>query len=226
MSGTASAPVRNLEKFRQDRDEKFGNKSVFPGPMTDHGPTAAAEEEYAKRAYPSTDIPFSATLNAQAAFNKVKARGTGNGKNSTTAWFLTGPSTANFPAILTFSGPAYTTSGRITALAGMPTCSNSNCRVWAAAAGGGIWRTDNALSGNGVNWTFLSGSFGTNAIGALTYDASSNTLYAGTGEPNVSVDSEAGVGIYKSTNGGDTWTKLADLVTNLTTNSAQGPNGT
>ena len=226
ISGTASARVRNLEKFRQDRDEMFGHKAVLPGPTTDHGPTAAAEEEYAKRAYPGTDIPFSATLHAQAAFNTIKARGTGNGKNSTSAWFLTGPSTANFPAILTFSGAPYTTSGRITALAGMPTCSTNNCRVWAAAAGGGIWRTDNALSGSGANWTFLSGSFGTNAIGALTYDANSKTLYAGTGEPNVSVDSEAGVGIYKSTDGGNTWTKLDDLVTNLTTNSAQGSNGT
>jgi len=31
-------------------------------------------------------------------------------------------------------------------------------------------------------------------------------VYAGTGEPNASGDSEAGVGIYKTTNGGQTWT--------------------
>src|SRR5690242_12894670 len=128
---TVSTPVRNLEKFRQDRDEMYGHKAMLAGPMTEHGPTAAAEEEYAKRAYPGTDIPFSATLNAQATFNTVKARGAGSGKNSTTAWFLTGPSTANFPAVLTFSGAAYTTSGRVTALASMPTCSSNNCRVWA-----------------------------------------------------------------------------------------------
>jgi len=36
-------------------------------------------------------------------------------------------------------------------------------------------------------------------------DASGNTLYAGTGEPNASGDSEAGVGIYKTTDGGQTW---------------------
>ena len=42
-----------------------------------------------------------------------------------------------------------------------------------------------------------------------TYDAAHNTLYAGTGEPNASGDSEAGFGIYKSTNGGNTWTHLA-----------------
>ena len=48
----------------------------------------------------------------------------------------------------------------------------------------------------------------TNAIGSLLMDkrdASGNTLYAGTGEPNASNDSEAGVGIYKTSDGGATW---------------------
>ena len=52
------------------------------------------------------------------------------------------------------------------------------------------------------------GQLGTNAIGSLIVapnDPSGMTLYAGTGEPNASVDSEAGVGIYKSTDGGPTW---------------------
>jgi hypothetical protein len=35
--------------------------------------------------------------------------------------------------------------------------------------------------------------------------AATNTLYAGTGEPNASNDSEAGVGIYKTTDGGVSW---------------------
>ncbi|MDX6557400.1 MAG: hypothetical protein QOF72_449, partial [Blastocatellia bacterium] len=37
-------------------------------------------------------------------------------------------------------------------------------------------------------------------------DPTGNTLFAGTGEPNASGDSEAGVGIYKTTDGGDSWT--------------------
>ena len=37
-------------------------------------------------------------------------------------------------------------------------------------------------------------------------DPSGNTLYAGTGEPNASGDSEAEVGIYKTADGGQTWT--------------------
>ena len=95
------------------------------------------------------------------------------------------------------------------------------CRLYVAAAGGGIWRTDKPLHTNpSQKWEYVSGSFGTNAIGALIIDPtdpSGNTLYAGTGEPNVSADSEAGVGIYKTTNGGDTWTHLASTVTALTT---------
>src|SRR5204863_3057311 len=88
------------------------------------------------------------------------------------------------------------------------TCTPSRCRLWIAAAGGGIWRTDKPLSPYPY-WTFTSNGFKTNAVGSLELDANDvtgNTLYAGTGEPNASGDSEAGVGIYKTTNGGQTWT--------------------
>ena len=122
--------------------------------------------------------------------------------------------------------PPYITSGRVTALAIDPACNASTCRVWAAAAGGGVWRTLDALSA-APTWTFVSGSFATNAIGTLTYDSANATLYAGTGEPNASADSEAGWGIYKSTNGGDSWTLLNSTVGPITTTSPNiGPNGT
>src|SRR5262249_12112046 len=117
-------------------------------------------------------------------------------------------------SVLAFTGQQYITSGRISALAIGPTCTSNNCSLWVGAAGGGIWRTNNALSGT-PNWTFVSDSFATNAIGTLTY--ANGVLYAGTGEPNASGDSEAGMGIYKSTDGGDTWTHLASQVTALTT---------
>src|SRR5262249_16343640 len=152
-------------------------------------------EDYADRAYPAAYVPFDLTRAAQTAWQAAKAQ---KNKNRLGIWTLAGPSTANFPNILTFSGAAYTTSGRVTALVIDPACSASRCTVWAGAAGGGVWRTDNALSSNGATWTFISGSFATNAIGTLTFDAAHGTLYAGTGEPNASADSEAGFGIYKS----------------------------
>src|SRR5205807_6314663 len=44
-------------------------------------------------------------------------------------------------------------------------------------------------------------------------DPTGNTLYVGTGEPNGSGDSEAGFGIYQSTDGGNTWNHLAAATT-------------
>src|ERR1043166_9748400 len=175
-----------INKFRQDRDQSGGNRRALPGPETDRGPMAAAEEDYARRAYPATDIPFELRLNAQKAWANVKSMAPSAG-----VWTLVGPSTPNVPDILTFSGRDYTTSGRIIELAIAPTCTNDDCMLWVAAAGGGVWRTSKALA-NSPNWTFLSASFATNAIGTLTYDAATDMLYAGTGEPNASGDSEAG----------------------------------
>jgi hypothetical protein len=198
-----------INKFSQNRAASFRSKLMLPSIEREGGPTSAADEDFAKRAFPATDIPFALRRNAHAAWAGVKARSGRAGANVLGAWTLAGPSIANFPDVLTFSGAPYTASGRVTALAVDPSCSPRRCRVWAAAAGGGVWRTTNALSNSGVSWTFVSGSFKTNAIGTLTYDAATGALYAGTGEPNASGDSEAGFGIYKSMDGGNTWTLLA-----------------
>ena len=217
--------LRAINKFRGDRDEAGGNKRTLPGLDRDRGPLLAALEDYAHRAYPAKDVPMQATLNAITGFRQVQHMSMG--RPSVGAWQLIGPSKADVPDILTFSGVEYFTSGRITALAIDPNCSKSRCRVWAGAAGGGVWATSNALSGSGANWTFVSDSFGTNAIGTLMYDAQNNTLYAGTGEANASGDSEAGLGIWKSTDGGNTWTQLAATIGPITTFSpGTGSNGT
>jgi hypothetical protein len=202
-----------INKFRQDRARLFRNKMALPGPEREGGPTAAAEEEYAKRAYPAAYVPFELTRNAHVAWSDATARALARVTQPLGQWTLVGPSSANDPDVLTFSGAPYTTSGRVTGLALAPNCSQDHCTLYLAAAGGGIWKTNHALDTSpSQNWHFISGSFATNAIGTLVIDPTDptgNTLYAGTGESHASADSEAGFGIYKTTNGGDTWTHLA-----------------
>src|SRR5205085_67613 len=176
---------------------------------SDLSPASGAEEEYGHRAYPLSAIPASFTANAQQAWkayaeNKDGSNG-GNNPNDPLVWNLIGPTQAFQPGELSFSGAQYHMAGRVTAMAITPVCTPASCRLWVAAAGGGIWRTDNPLSPD-PKYFFVSQGFSSNAIGTLDQDLiadpSGNTLYAGTGEPNASTDSEAGVGIYKTTDGG------------------------
>jgi len=165
-------------------------------------------EAYLRRAYPGDEVPMSATIAAQNAWAALNALPASPG-----AWQSIGPSKATYPGVLNSlgDGAQYVAAGRVTAMALGTSCQHGGCPLYVGAAGGGIWRTRDALSGT-PQWEFVSGSFATNAIGSLILDpndATGRTLYAGTGEPNVSVDSEAGMGIYRSTDGGDTWTLLA-----------------
>ena len=66
-----------IDKLRQDRAALFRNKLAIPGPAREGGPTAAAEEEYAKRAYPAAYVPFELTRNAHAAWTNVLSRALG-----------------------------------------------------------------------------------------------------------------------------------------------------
>src|SRR5262249_55067892 len=89
-----------------------------------------------------------------------------------------------------------------------------DCTLWAGASGGGIWRTDNATAST-PDWKQMKvGDLDQASVGVLTLDPTDpqgKTLYLGTGEGNrCSSGCEAGVGIYKSTDGGNQWTKLAD----------------
>ena len=202
----ARADAIAFKKGDPDMARPGDSKRALIGPNESRWPDYTPEvEAYLLRAYPETEVPGDATLAARNGWAALNAT-----SHSTGSWQLIGPSKATYPAVLNpflFDGAQYLASGRVTAMAIAPTCIQSQCTLYVAAAGGGVWRTDKALTGS--NWQFISGSFGTNAIGSLLIDPSDpsgNTLYAGTGEPNASGDSEAGVGIYKTTNSGQTWT--------------------
>jgi hypothetical protein len=173
------------------------------------GPLAYEIEKLANRAYPGTDIPIALTNTATQHFARVQSESQSGarGQMLDSEWVSLGPSVALYPAVLGRTGAAYVASGRISALAIEQNCTQRRCRLYVGAAGGGIWRTNNALSDT-PRWRSISDSFSTNAIGSITIDptdASGDTIYVGTGEPNASADSGAGQGIYKSTDGGDSW---------------------
>jgi hypothetical protein len=208
---TASAVINVKKKGDADAFKPGRNAETAVGANERRSPDDTVEvEKAAIRNYPAEDTPFEATLNAQQAFASIAARS--NSKNAAGVWQLIGPSRATYPSVLNVigDGDQYVTAGRVTAMAIGPSCSTASCPLYVAAAGGGIWRTNQALSGS-PGWEFVSGNFLTNAMGSLIVDPTDptgKTLFAGTGEPNVSADSEAGMGIYKSTDGGTTWAQL------------------
>jgi hypothetical protein len=93
--------------------------------------------------------------------------------------------------------------GRITSLACHPKHPE---RLWAGAAGGGVWHSKDG----GENWASCWDDQDILNIGSLAVDPRNpDTLYCGTGEANLSLDSYPGVGLYNSKDAGRTWQLLA-----------------
>lgn len=76
---------------------------------------------------------------------------------------------------------------------------------WFGAAGGGVWKSENA----GRTWAPLFDHGAAASIGALAVSPSNpDTIYIGTGQPEPRYDIAAGLGVFKSTDGGRNWTSL------------------
>jgi photosystem II stability/assembly factor-like uncharacterized protein len=74
--------------------------------------------------------------------------------------------------------------------------------IYAAAATGGVWKSTNA----GVAWAPVFDSVRTGSIGAVAVAPSDpDVVWVGTGEPNNMRSSSWGTGVYKSTDGGKSW---------------------
>jgi hypothetical protein len=165
----------------------------------------AAAEAYTDRAYPAAGVSIDQIQTAIDADAAVQSR---NVADSTNTWDFLGPNTLNVDRLGTqaFLQPTQW-SGRVTAIAIDPKCRPTQCRIYVAAAGGGVWRSTNATGATPL-WQNISAGIPTNAIGSIAVDpndASGKTIYVGTGEANASGDSEAGLGLYKTTDGGDHW---------------------
>jgi len=98
-------------------------------------------------------------------------------------------------------GPALT-SGRISDLAINP---NNFSEYYIAAASGGVWKTENA----GTTFQPIFDNYGSFSIGCLALDPSnSQVIWVGTGENNNQRSVAYGDGIYKSEDGGKSFTNM------------------
>jgi len=97
-----------------------------------------------------------------------------------------------------FLGP--TRGGRSTVITGVPSRPN----VFFMGTAGGLWKTENA----GMSWANVSdSSFDSSSIGAVAVaDSNPDVVWAGTGQGILRGNVAAGVGVYRSADGGRTWT--------------------
>lgn len=83
--------------------------------------------------------------------------------------------------------------------------------MYAAAVAGGIWKTTNA----GNSWAPLDDFLANIAVTCMAMDPSDpSTIYAGTGEGYFNSDGVRGAGMFKTTDAGAHWTRLASTISN------------
>jgi hypothetical protein len=133
---------------------------------------------------------------------------------SSGTWTPLGP----VPLASDASGPGTTqqdyhqVSGRATAVAIDPADLTGNT-VYIGGAQGGVWKSTNAATSiaDNVTWTAATDDQATLSTGAIVIqpgnsDPAKSAILVGTGEADNSGDSYFGLGILRSTDGGNTWT--------------------
>ena len=85
---------------------------------------------------------------------------------------------------------------------------NGYKKVWAGSVGGGLWYTNDITIASPI-WNKVDDLFENMAITAIVQNpANPQEMYFGTGEGWFNTDAIRGLGIWKSTNGGASWSRL------------------
>ena len=213
----AKAPVKAEPELAPRLAAKLAHSARF-APSSERYDSEAAGEGYAAEDWLMHSVdgqsngtpPFSAFATARNDWFGLlgrPARGTG-------AWVPLGPTNGQndltnvFRDRTVYTAGTQNFGGRTNAGVISPDCSADACTMWIAASNGGVWRTDNALAA-APDWSFQSQTFeqqNTSSLELDPNDASHQTIWAGTGEPNACGSGcEVGVGVYVSKSGGQGW---------------------
>src|SRR3954453_9280103 len=134
-------------------------------------PGEADAQRYRAEAFPKRNVTSARTKSARRAAARVPTRLTKSdfrrgalardGRSTAVAlrlsqpWVALGPAGGRLdPQIQHLQNALPLTSGRITAVVSSPSCVSGDCRMWLAAADGGVWRTDDALA-DPPTWTSI-----------------------------------------------------------------------
>jgi photosystem II stability/assembly factor-like uncharacterized protein len=133
----------------------------------------------ARAAWPLREAPTRTMVRERTQINKSLPPAPG-----TAQWELAGPTNVG---------------GRMTCIVSHPLQAE---RIWAGAAGGGVWHSVDS----GQTWQSQWHDEDVLNVGSLAIDPSNpDVIYCGTGEANLSADSYAGVGLYRTLDAGKTW---------------------
>lgn len=171
--------ILTMKDFREWRIEQKKNKKPNYG-----YPDKAMQWYYEQRAYPLGYIPEGWRQEAMEHIQRenlpVEA--------PALSWMQLGPGNIG---------------GRVRAIVVHPT--NPNL-VYIGAVSGGVWRTTDG----GSSWAPLKDNMENLAVCSMVMDPTNpNIIYAGTGEGFFNGDAIRGEGIFKTTDGGATWSRLS-----------------
>lgn len=175
------------------------------------GPEQAAQFEIERTKDPATGkVPWPALRQAILATETAREFARNSGRVQALSWVERGPDTD-------FTGPSNgntranggVTSGRVRAVM-VDSLDPTRKTVWAGGVDGGLWKTSDITATPAI-WTPVTDYLSNLAIAAICQDPRpgfQNIMYFCTGESYFNADAVRGVGVFKSVDGGATWSFL------------------
>lgn len=182
---TTPGGLTNEDFLEWKREKKQHEKPRFGEPG------GAMRWYYEQRAYPDGFIPEDWRREGLAHIREQNQRTGGIENIEALNWTELGPNNIG---------------GRVRAIV---VSHNDVNKVWAGGVSGGIWYSPNG----GSSWTPQGDDLANLIVCSMVMDPSNaNVIYAGTGEGFFNYDAQRGEGIFKTTNGGASWTQLSSTL--------------